>query len=120
MPARSPDPFIDHLLELLGPLAARIGPITTRRMFGGHALYYDGLVFALVLGGRCYLKVDDQTRAGFEAEGGEPFRYSRNGREISMQHYLSAPPACLESAEAMTAWARLSVESTLRLANQAG
>jgi DNA transformation protein len=119
MPAR-PDPFICHLLELMGPLAARIGPITTRRMFGGHALYYDGLVFALVLGGRCFLKVDDKTRARFEAEGGEPFRYSRAGREIGMLHYLSAPPACLESAAAMTAWGRLSVESTLRLANQTG
>ncbi|MGT2491569.1 TfoX/Sxy family protein [Cupriavidus basilensis] len=53
----------------MGPLAARIGPITSRRMFGGHALYYDGLVFALVLGGRCFLKVDDRTRARFQGRG---------------------------------------------------
>ncbi|WP_454719722.1 MULTISPECIES: TfoX/Sxy family protein [Cupriavidus] len=118
--ARRPDPFVDHLLELMAPLAARIGPIAARRMFGGHGLYYDGLMFALVSGGRCWLKTDDQTRARFEAEGGEPFRYSSRGREVTMRHYLSLPAGCLESAEEMTKWGRLSVEATLRLANQVG
>ncbi len=89
MATRRPDPFIEHLLELMGPLAARIGPVSARRMFGGHGLFYDGLMFALVSGGTCYLKADDATRGKFEAEGSEPFRYQSAKREVTMRHYLS-------------------------------
>ncbi len=117
MAARRPDPFIEHLLELMAPLAARIGPLTARRMFGGHGLFYDGLMFGLAAGGRCYLKADEETAGRFEAEGSEPFRYPGGKGEKVMRHYLSLPPACLESAAEMTVWAHLAVEATLRLAN---
>jgi DNA transformation protein len=117
MVTRRPDPFIEHLLELMGPLAARIGPISAKRMFGGHGLFYDGLMFALVSGGTCYLKVDGATQVKFEAEGSQPFRYRSAQREVTMRHYLSLPPACLESAAAMTPWAKLAVEAALRLGN---
>jgi len=115
--ARRPDPFIEHLLDLMAPLAARIGPLTARRMFGGHGLFYDGLMFALVAGGRCYLKADDETAPRFAAAGSEPFRYQGGAREVTMRHYLSLPPACLDSADEMTPWARMAVEAALRLEN---
>ncbi|MBB3016788.1 TfoX/Sxy family protein [Cupriavidus alkaliphilus] len=117
MATRRPDPFIEHLLELMGPLAARIGPVTAKRMFGGHGLFYDGLMFALVSAGTCYLKADDTTRGKFDAEGSEPFRYQSARREVTMRHYLSLPPAALESPAAMTPWAKLAVEAALRLGN---
>lgn len=117
MAARRPDPFIEHLLELMAPLAARVGPLTARRMFGGYGLFYDGLMFGLVSDNRCYLKADDATVGRFEAEGSEPFRYQGAKREMVMRHYLSLPPACLESSEAMTKWARMAVEATLRMEN---
>lgn len=115
--ARRPDPFVEHLLELMAPLAASIGPVVPKRMFGGHGLFYDGLMFALVSGGQCYLKADDVTRPQFEAEGSTPFRYQSARREVTMRHYLSLPPACLEAPAAMTPWARMAVEAALRLGN---
>jgi len=118
MAARRPDPFVEHLLELMGPLAARIGTISARRMFGGHGLFYDGLMFALVSGGVCYLKADEVTQARFDAQGSEPFRYQRAGAQATLRHYLSLPPACLESPAAMTPWAQMAVEAALRLGNQ--
>lgn len=115
--ARRPDPFVEHLLELMAPLAASIGPVTAKRMFGGHGLFYDGLMFALVSGGQCYLKADAATLPRFEAEGSVPFRYQSARREVTMRHYLSLPAACLESSSAMTPWARMAVEAALRLGN---
>jgi DNA transformation protein len=117
--ARRPDPFVDHLLELMAPLAARIGPIAAKRMFGGHGLYYDGLMFGLVTDGRCYLKADAVTLPGFEAQGCEPFSYRSRDKEVVMRHYLSLPAQCLESPGEMEPWAREAVEATLRLANAA-
>lgn len=117
-PRRS-DPFVDHLLELMAPLAARIGPIAAKQMFGGHGLYYDGLMFGLVTDGRCYLKADAVTLPRFEAQGCEPFRYRSRDKEVVMRHYLSLPAQCLESPGEMEPWEREAVEATLRLANAA-
>lgn len=114
---RPADPLVTHLLELMAPVAARVGAITARRMFGGHGLFHDGLMFALVLRGTCYLKADAHSQARFDAQGSEPFRYLRAGREAALHSYLSLPGNCLESAEAMTPWALGAIEAALRAAN---
>ena len=38
--------FIDHVLDGL----AAIGPVTARRMFGGHGLYADDVMVAIIAG----------------------------------------------------------------------
>ena len=40
--------FMDYLHEVL----ADFGPITTRRMFGAHGIYRDGLMFGLLAASR--------------------------------------------------------------------
>lgn len=117
-PASGGDPFVEHLLDLMAPLAARIGAFRARRMFGGHGIYHDGLMFALVSNGRCYLKADEQTVAAFQEQGCEPFRYRGARGEVTIRGYLSLPEGCLESAAEMSHWARLAVEASLRNANK--
>lgn len=115
--AAAPDPLIAWLLDELQPLAAQIGPIRARRMFSGAALYYDDIVFALVLRGTSYLRVDDLTRERFLAEKSEPFSYDRNGRTISMTGYLSTPAEALDGGQPLRDWVRLAIEAALRDAN---
>ncbi|TMS57043.1 TfoX/Sxy family protein [Imbroritus primus] len=117
MTKRTPDPLIQHVLELMAPLATRVGPLTAKRMFGGHGLFYDGLMFGLVSDGQLYFKCDAATRAIFEAAGAQPFRYAKAQREVVMASYWSAPESCLEDAAQMAAWAQRAVEAALRLAN---
>lgn len=50
----TPDPFVQHCLELLSPL----GTAHSKRMFGGHGVYLDGLFIGLVARDQLYLKVD--------------------------------------------------------------
>lgn len=115
--AAAPDPLIAWLLDELQSLAAQIGPIRARRMFSGAALYYDDIVFALVLRGTSYLRVDDITRERFLAEKSTPFSYDRNGRTISMTGYLSTPAEALDGGQPLRDWARLAIEAALRDAN---
>ncbi len=57
--------LIDSYLDLLEPPCA---DVTARRMFGGHGFYKDGVIFALEAYDRLFmLKVDQETRAHFEA-----------------------------------------------------
>ncbi|MFM1813448.1 MAG: hypothetical protein RLZ98_143 [Pseudomonadota bacterium] len=85
---------------------AGVGPVQIRRMFGGAGVFVDGQMFALIADDVLYLKVDDSTRADFEAEGSEAFTYqTKNGRN-SIMSYWRAPDRLFEDADEMTEWAR--------------
>jgi DNA transformation protein and related proteins len=94
--------FVSHCLELLAPL----GRTSSRRMFGGHALYIDGLCMALIIQDTLYLKVDDGSRPLLEREGCRPFTYATKKGERHALGYYTAPEAAMESPAEMTPWAR--------------
>jgi DNA transformation protein len=94
--------FVSHCLELLSPL----GNTSSRRMFGGHALYIDGLCMALIISDTLYLKVDDTHRALFERAGCKPFTYAGKHDEVHVMSYYTAPEEAMESPAEMMPWAR--------------
>ncbi|MCE8015458.1 TfoX/Sxy family protein [Halomonas sp. MCCC 1A17488] len=89
------------------------GPIAARRMFGGHGIYHDGLMFALVADETLYLKVDEYNLGDFERAGLEPFGYDKGGRFVRLSYY-QAPEELFEDRELAAAWARRSFEAALR------
>jgi DNA transformation protein and related proteins len=93
--------FVSYVVESLQPL----GPVSARRMFGGHGIYLDGVMFALIAEDQLYLKVDDGNRAAYEAAGLEPFTYSGKGAPIRMS-YHAAPGEGFDDPEVLCAWAR--------------
>ena len=101
--------FTDHLHEVFGAF----GPIHTRRMFGGHGVWHQGLMIGLVAADTLYLKVDAQTRGQFAARGLGPFEYSRKGKMVALS-YCRAPEEMLESPNEAVAWARLAYAAALR------
>ena len=50
--------FLEFLVDQLGPL----GPVRSKRMFGGAGLFMDGTMFGLVVDDGLYLKADDENR----------------------------------------------------------
>ena len=68
--------FVGYVVESLRPL----GPVGARRMFGGHGIFMDGLMFGLIADGQLYLKVDDLNRAAYEAEGFAAVHLQRQGQ----------------------------------------
>ncbi|TFH87286.1 TfoX family protein [Billgrantia azerbaijanica] len=101
--------YTDHLRDVF----ALFGPITARRMFGGHGIYHEGLMFALVADETLYLKADDENVADFEREGLGPFEYHKGGKVIRVAYY-QAPEALLEDRELAAAWARRSFAAAQR------
>ena len=107
------DAFTELCVELLTPL----GPVRTRRMFGGQGLYVDGLFMALIAGNELFLKTDDVSRERFVAAGCTPFSFeTRDGGRVAMS-YFRPPEEALESPPLMLPWARLALEAALRAAN---
>ena len=103
------DEFADFVLELLAPL----GGVSRRRMFGGHGIYRDGVMFALIADDTLYFKTDATSRGEFEAAGLDPFRYARQGRPVALS-YHRAPDAAFDSPHAMRPWAERGFAAALR------
>jgi len=102
--------FLDSLLDLLMPL----GEVTARRMFGGHGIFRDGVMFGLVANDRFYIKSDDDNNAAFIAQGCEPFVFGvRNGKPI-VSRYYEPPESAFINAQKMKPWAALGVEASRR------
>lgn len=103
------DDFLDYVMELLGPF----GTVGARRMFGGHGVFLDGLMFAIVSADTLYLKADEMSRAEFELAGCEVFGYARKGKRAALSFYR-APADAMESPELMLPWARTAYAAALR------
>ena len=101
--------FVDYLAEVLAPF----GSITTRRMFGGHGVYHQGLMFALVANESLYFKTDADNRAEFERAGCVAFEYAKDGERVRMSYY-SAPAEVFDDGDAAKRWAGLAFEAALR------
>ena len=95
--------FLEFVLEQLDP----VGPINSKRMFGGVGIYARDLFFALLANDVIYLKADDSTRGEIEGAGGRPFQPYPD-RAGTMQYY-SVPVAILEDNDELVRWARTSI-----------
>ena len=102
--------FMAHVLEMMRPS----GAATSRAMFGGHAVYVDGLIVGIVDDDVLYLKTDDATRAAFAARELPPFRYRAHDGELHETSYFRAPDEALESPPAMREWLRAALAASLR------
>lgn len=101
--------FIPFVQELL----ARWGTVRARRMFGGHGLYHEGLMFAIVMNQQLFFKADAQNRPEFEALGLTPFTFSMKGKDVALS-YWSAPEAVFDDASEAVRWARSAWDAAAR------
>ena len=101
--AKPPDPFHEFVMELFAPM----GPVSVRRMFGGAGVFREGLMFALLADDVIYLKTDAALRAELEAEGSEPFLWTRpgDGKVVDMG-YVSLPADAMDEPDAASDWGR--------------
>jgi len=103
--------FVSYVVDIM----QSIGPVGARRMFGGHGIFLDGLMFALIADSTLYLKADNESRQAFMTLGLEAFTYSKKGKEYSMS-YFQAPEETLEDTDEMNIWANRAYAAALRAA----
>jgi DNA transformation protein len=101
--------FVEYVVESLRAM----GRVGARRMFGGHGIFMDGVMFGLIADDQLYLKVDDGNRAAYEAEGLQPFTYNGKGKPVEMS-YREAPSEGFDDPEILCAWAREAYAAALR------
>jgi DNA transformation protein and related proteins len=98
--------FVAFAEELLSP----VGPVTVRRMFGGHGVYADGVFFAILDDDELFLKTDDETRARFVEADCRMWTYPGTDET----NYYRPPDDAHDDPESMAPWARLGLEAALR------
>ncbi|MGJ7563089.1 TfoX/Sxy family protein [Variovorax sp. GB1R11] len=101
--------FVDSLHEIF----ERFGRITPRRMFGGHGIFHEGRMIAIVLGDTLYLKSDAESAPHFDRQNLPPFTYMRQGKSMPMS-YRQAPADLFEDREEAARWGRRAYEAALR------
>jgi DNA transformation protein and related proteins len=106
--------YIEYLHELLNPL----GKITSKKMFGGHGIYCNGLMMGLVADEVLYVKVDEESKPFFIAAGCEPFIYEAKSKKVAMS-YWTVPDEAMESEEQMLPWAKHAYAAALRKGTKA-
>jgi len=112
MPQKSE--FVEYLIEMLQPL----GTIREKSMFGGWGFYADERFFAIVADDAFYVKVDDVSRAEFEARGLNPFRYEVRDQTRASMDYYELPPEAMDDREILCDWARKGIEAAVRAAEK--
>ena len=101
--------FINHLHDVF----QEFGEIHCRKMFGGHGVFKEGLMFGLVADEILYLKGDDQTASFFKELGLSRFGYMKGEKEIKMSYY-QAPEEIFDDPDEARRWAVRAYEAALR------
>jgi len=57
--------FAAYVVDLM----QSIGPVYSKRMFGGFGVFLDGMMFGLIMINTLYLKVDEENLKEFELTG---------------------------------------------------
>jgi len=104
---------MSDFIEFLHEVFAGFGDISTRRMFGAHGIYRDGLMFGLYAQCRLYLKTDALNRQQFTDQQCEAFTFVQRGKPVKLS-YWSAPEFILDDRELAAAWARSAYDAAMR------
>ncbi|MEK1850605.1 MAG: TfoX/Sxy family protein [Phyllobacterium sp.] len=100
--------------DAIQDLFSGLGPVTIKRMFGGKAIYFQGLIVALEVQNEILLKADEVSAPAFEAAGSRQWRYERKSRKPVDMPYWSIPDDAFDDPDIMTEWAKLAHEASLR------
>ena len=98
--------FVNHVVHDLLPA---IDGVSSRAMFGGHGIYKDGIIFGIIVEDELYFRVNEVTRAVYEARGSHPFVHRRaSGVEAVMPYWL-VPGDVLDDPGTLVRWVELAV-----------
>lgn len=105
--------FVSYVVDLM----QAIGPVRTKRMFGGHGIFLNDLMFALVADDVLYLKADKETENEFRTKGLDAFTYDKKDKTLSLS-YFQAPEEALEDNDEMNLWSNKAYGAALRAASR--
>lgn len=102
--------YINFIVELF----SEHGHITYRSMFGGWGLYYNSIIFAIIVDNEVYFKVDGSNMDQYISYNSRPFEYMKSDKLIKVSSYMLLPEEILYSPETLGNWIRQSYEISLK------
>ena len=93
--------FVDYVVS---DLLADVRGVRARAMFGGHGIYQNDTMFAIIVDDELYYKVGDGNRRDFETHGSKPFTYKSKGRKPVTMSYWNVPGEVLDDREILMEW----------------
>ena len=98
-----PKPLPEYLTYFLYDCLEGRTWYTTKRMFGGYAIFYEGKIFALYLNDTLYFKVDDKNLQDYLDYESTQFTYKKGWKTIHVC-YWQLPEEVLEDKEKLIKW----------------
>ena len=102
--------LIDWVEEAMAP----IGRVTSKRLFGGAALYCDGVTFAIVGFDALWFKADADSAPAWDAIHAERFEVTRKDGRRAALPYPRAPDDVYDDADELRRWGVLALEAGRR------
>ena len=97
----------DEQIAFVTDLFSGLGPVTTRKMFGGLGIYSQGTIFAVLMGdGTLRLKGAGAMPEAYAAAGWEGWTYPRKNGAASAMPYWTLPEDLLDDPDTACDWAR--------------
>lgn len=85
----------------------KISVVSSRAMFGGYAIYSNGVAFAILDDDRLYFKTDDSNRSDYVDAGMPPWDPYGDGR-VAFSNF-EVPDSVLEDPAELAAWAQKAI-----------
>ena len=106
----SDNSFVDEVIDRLSLL----GKFTARKMFGGHGVFHNGIMIALIADNELYLKADQHSNHWFDEADLPAFTYQKaDGKVFKMSYYL-ASESFFEDDEDTRLWTQRAIDAALR------
>lgn len=100
------------LVEWIKEAMEPVGIVTSKRLFGGAALYLDELAFAILAFDALWFKADAESAA--EWGDAERFSVTREDGRVQSLNYRRAPDETYDDADALRRWALLAIAAARR------
>jgi DNA transformation protein len=104
----------EGLADWVEEAVAPLGTVTRKRLFGGAAIYCDGVAFAILAFDALWFKADGESDAAWDAIAAPRFTVEREGRKTQSMNYRRAPDEVYDDADALRDWAALAIAAGQR------
>ncbi|PCI87304.1 MAG: transcriptional regulator [Hyphomicrobiales bacterium] len=101
--------YVDWIVDQLSDFA----DVTTKRLFGGHAVLKDNLNFGLIFDDELYLKADEQNLQRFKSADSQQFTYQKADKTIYVS-FWTVPETVIEDIDEFALWAHDAYDAALR------
>ncbi len=93
--------FVDFVMR---DLLNGVPDIRARAMFGGHGIYKNDTMFAIIVDDELYFKVGDANRSDFESRCSKPYCYAVKGKKPVTMSYWNLPAEIMDNRQDLIKW----------------